>query len=68
MPSPLPPTHAISSCDAERDRLAIEAAGLGVWELDLSSGRITWNAQMFALYRLPEGKKPPSFETWLSHC
>ncbi|MDR5891532.1 PAS domain S-box protein [Halomonas mongoliensis] len=65
MPSP---THSPStSRDAERDRLAIEAAGLGVWELDLASGHITWNVQMLALYRLSEHEKPPSFEAWLSH-
>ena len=65
MPSP---THSPStSRDAERDRLAIEAAGLGAWELDLASGHITWNVQMLALYRLSEHEKPPSFEAWLSH-
>ena len=65
MPSPILPP--LTSRDAERDRLAIEAAGLGVWELDLASGHVIWNAQMYRLYRLPASGKTPSFETWLSH-
>lgn len=36
-----------------RARLAIEAAMMGVWELDLLSGRLLWDERCKALYELP---------------
>lgn len=36
-----------------RARLAIEAAMMGVWELDLVSGRLLWDERCKALYELP---------------
>ncbi|WP_405121367.1 response regulator [Pseudomonas petroselini] len=36
-----------------RARLAIEAALMGVWELDLISGRLLWDERCKALYELP---------------
>jgi PAS domain S-box-containing protein len=42
------------------ERLAAlsEAAGLGIWSLDLASGRVEWNAQMYRMFgRAPT--KPP---------
>lgn len=36
-----------------RARLAIEAAMMGVWELDLISGRLLWDERCKALYELP---------------
>ncbi len=37
----------------ERVRLATSVAGVGVWDWDLQTNRIVWDAQMFALYGLP---------------
>jgi PAS domain S-box-containing protein len=34
----------------ERVRLAASVAGVGVWDFDLKTRRITWDSQMFALY------------------
>lgn len=31
-------------------RMATEASGIGVWELDLESGHLTWNEQMSKIY------------------
>ena len=61
-PPPTSRQHA-----ARRDRLAIEAAGLGIWELDLATGRIGWNAPMHALYGLPTDHTPADFPAWLAH-
>ena len=36
-----------------RLRLAADAAEIGVWEWDIRSGAIRWDAKMFALYGLP---------------
>jgi len=42
---------------AERLKLATEAAGMGVWEYDLVSGKLFWDDSMFAIY----GVKPEEF-------
>ncbi len=34
----------------ERYTLATEGAGIGVWERDLESGRLTWDARMYRLF------------------
>jgi PAS domain S-box-containing protein len=35
---------------AERLQMAVDAAGIGVWEWDLASGELTWDARMYDLY------------------
>ena len=37
----------------ERVRLAASVAGVGVWDWDLQTNQVAWDAQMFALYGLP---------------
>jgi hypothetical protein len=39
----------------DRLRLGVEASATGIWELDLSSGRVTANARHLALLGLPPG-------------
>ena len=39
--------------DRERLRLAVEATGLGTWEYDPHTGRLTWDARAMALFGLP---------------
>ncbi|MBK1880354.1 PAS domain S-box protein [Pelagicoccus mobilis] len=34
----------------DRLALAVQAAGVGIWDLDLESGKLIWDEQMFALY------------------
>ncbi len=51
---------------AERLSLAVESANVGLWELDIASGRATWNAQQYALMQLPGDSPPPTFEDWLA--
>jgi PAS domain S-box-containing protein len=41
----------------ERFSLAVESAGIGVWDLDLVTGELTWDYQMQNLYRV-EGEGP----------
>lgn len=45
--------HALRASD-ERVRLATEATGVGIWELNLSDNRMRWDKQMFRIY----GVKP----------
>jgi len=38
--------------------LALEAAGLGGWELDVETGHLTWTATTFAIHDLDPGESP----------
>ncbi|MBF0552882.1 MAG: PocR ligand-binding domain-containing protein, partial [Deltaproteobacteria bacterium] len=49
---------------AERLKLATEAAGLGVWEYDLISGRLTWDASMFDLYGIEPKAFSATYDAW----
>jgi PAS domain S-box-containing protein len=49
---------------AERLQLATRAGGIGIWELDCASGRLTWDDQMFALYGQPREGSDSLSERW----
>ncbi len=51
----------------ERMSLATESGGIGVWELNLQTGVLTWDAQMYALYGMPAGPGSDGFEHWTRH-
>jgi PAS domain S-box-containing protein len=44
---------------------AQKLAGLGCWEWDPGSGRVTWSDEMYAIYGVEPGKFRPSFEGYL---
>jgi PAS domain S-box-containing protein len=44
--------------------LAQSAAGAGVWDWDIASGRIEWSPELFHLFGLDPEKEPAGFETW----
>jgi PAS domain S-box-containing protein len=46
----------------ERLRLAQEAAGLGIWERDLRTGRAVWSAEQFRLMGVDPASEPPDRE------
>ncbi len=48
----------------ERLKLATEAAGIGVWELDLKTGIFQWDEQMLAIYGLHEADFPRTYKEW----
>jgi two-component system, cell cycle sensor histidine kinase and response regulator CckA len=49
----------------ERLRLATEVAGVGIWEWNVLTGQIRWNAQMFRLYGIdPTPGGLVTYETW----
>lgn len=35
---------------ADRTQLAVETAGLGIWEMEVEGGRLSWDARMHAIY------------------
>ncbi len=49
----------------QRLRLATRAAGLGIWDLDLDSGRLEWDAGMFRIYGLDAEQFDHSVDTWI---
>lgn len=52
----------------ERMRLATEATGVGIWEWNILTNVIRWDAQMFRLYGVPATEDGMvSYETW-SHA
>ncbi|MFN8894648.1 MAG: PAS domain-containing protein [Betaproteobacteria bacterium] len=46
---------------------AVSAAGIGLWELDLASGREWWSDATLALYGLPPGSPAPGRDAWREH-
>lgn len=49
----------------QRFQMATEAAGIGVWELDLETNRFQWNSRMFAIFGLDEeADATPDYESW----
>jgi PAS domain S-box-containing protein len=52
----------------EQGTLLAEAqklAGLGCWEWDPGSGRVTWSDELYRIYGLERGAFQPSFESYL---
>ncbi|WP_309672893.1 PAS domain-containing protein, partial [Gemmatimonas sp.] len=50
---------------AERISIATTAAGIGVWEWTIATGQLIWDAKMYSLYGVPEGR-PLILEDWTS--
>ena len=44
--------------------LAAESAGIGVWELDLASGKLAWDNWMFRLYDVDPASFEGTFASW----
>jgi PAS domain S-box-containing protein len=44
---------------------AQKLAGLGCWEWDPASGRVTWSDEMYSIYGVEPGRFRPSFESYL---
>ena len=51
---------------AQRIDLVTTAAGVGIWSVDIETGEIEWNEQMFRLYGLPRDQAPPPNDVWLN--
>ncbi len=52
---------------AEKLRLAVDAAGIGVWEFNPNSGKVHWDDRMLAMYGLTDGQNDRPGEAWQSH-
>lgn len=45
--------------------MAMRAANAGVWERNLTTGKITWSEEVFLLFEIEPGSITPSHEKWL---
>jgi PAS domain S-box-containing protein len=45
-----------------RVAMATESAGIGIWEMDVSSGKRNWSTRMFQIFGFPETAEPPTNE------
>lgn len=50
----------------ERLKLAQVAAGAGIWDWNILTGKIEWSEELFILYGLNPATTQASFETWRS--
>jgi PAS domain S-box-containing protein len=50
----------------ERTRFALEAAGVGIWDLDYASGVLRWSPLLEAQYGLPPGTFGGTFEAFIA--
>ncbi len=41
------------------------AAGVGIWSVDIETREVEWNEQMYRLYGLPRDTPPPNNDAWL---
>lgn len=48
----------------QRMSLAADSAGIGVWELDLTTNELKWDDWMFKLYGVPSDQFLGTYETW----
>lgn len=48
----------------ERLSLALEAAGAGTWDWDISTNRLNWSPRLFALFGIDPAKTEASFDAW----
>jgi PAS domain S-box-containing protein len=48
----------------ERFSLAADAAGIGVWELELTNNDLSWDENMFKLYGFNKGDIKDNYESW----
>ena len=47
-----------------RVRLATESAGIGIWELNLSTGQLHWDAQQYRLYGMEPDSGSADYAMW----
>ncbi|HEX2959809.1 MAG TPA: PAS domain-containing protein, partial [Chitinispirillaceae bacterium] len=46
--------------------MAQVSAGAGIWDWDISTGKLTWSDELFELFGLDPLKTNPSFDIWIS--
>ncbi len=60
-------TRLLRERGEDMEHLATEAAGLGVWDYDVSGDHLAWNDEMFRLHGVPRRTLSGAFEDLLIH-
>ncbi len=53
---------------ANRLTLATRSGGIGVWEWDIATGKLIWDARMLEYYGLDPNHTDPDFALWRAYC
>lgn len=51
----------------DRFQIAIESAGIGVWQYDIAENKLYWDDQMFNLYNVAKDDFNGDFDGWAKH-
>ena len=51
---------------SQRLLLATQSSEIGIWEWDIVQNKLTWDAQMYALYGLPKESQDEPYSTWVN--
>jgi PAS domain S-box-containing protein len=57
-------TAVLLAESGRRLALAKESAHIGIWEWDVESNKLIWDAQMYLLYGIPEQMFSGAYESW----
>ncbi|EAV44451.1 hypothetical protein SIAM614_04795 [Roseibium aggregatum IAM 12614] len=49
---------------SQRLKLALDTSKIGIWELNLDTGVLTWDSRMLELYDIPEGRDTTQYDVW----
>ena len=58
-------SSAAHDANAQRLRLATEAAQLGTWQWEISTGAVVWDERLEGIFGYAPGTFPQTFEAWL---
>jgi len=64
--SKLKQTEELVKVNETRLSLAIKAGGIGIWDWDIVSDKLTWDDQMFALYGVNKNDFTNAYEAWVN--
>jgi PAS domain S-box-containing protein len=64
--SKLKQTEEYLKINETRLSLALKAGGIGIWDWDIVSDKLTWDDQMFVLYGADKNKFSSAYEAWVN--
>ena len=59
--------HAALQLASERMALATNSGGIGIWEYNLVTNTVRWDAWMYRLFGLPESDGNEPYTQWVNH-
>ncbi|TYC52562.1 EAL domain-containing protein [Rhodobacterales bacterium] len=49
---------------SQRLRIALDTSKIGIWEVNLDTGELSWDTRMRELYDIPDGQEVSTYEVW----